>query len=125
MEETTEIKKPKVFRSDEYKAKNRMIVIKKYYESKGLPIEQIPEYKARHNLTEEEKQEKAYQSYLKNKERALARYYRMKEQNGIVKEEKVLTDEEKKTKEYFKQYYQEHKEKYTKNTKRIIDEIKI
>ena len=102
MEET----KQKIIRSDEYKAKNREISLRRYYEKKGK------EYKPRSMLTDDEKNEIAYQGYLKNKERALARYYRLKGENAPVKEEKVLTPEQIKAKEYFKKYYQENKEKY-------------
>lgn len=130
MEIVEETKLPKVYRSDEYKANNRKISLRRYYEKKGLSREEIPEYKSRitkqNELTEEERKEKAQKAYDLNKKRALERYYRIKETLGIPKkEEKVLTEEEKKTKEYFHNYYIEHKNKYQKKNKRIIDEIKI
>jgi len=125
--EVNEVKKVKVVRSDEYKAKNREISLRRYYEKKGIEKEEMPEYKPRHNLTQEEKEERAYKAYLNNKERALSRYYRLKEQQGIPpKEEKELTEEQKKKKEYFKKYYQEHKDKYInlKETKKKIFKTK-
>jgi hypothetical protein len=114
MEET----KPKVIRSEEYKAKNREICLRRYYEKMGK------EYKPRKSLTDEEKEAIAYKSYLLNKERSLARYYRLRYQTEPPKEEqKELTDEQKKTKEYFKKYYQEHKEQY-KISKQNNEKIK-
>jgi hypothetical protein len=119
MNEITETSK--IVRSEEYKAKNREISLRRYYKK----IDK--EYKPNKLLTVEEKEERAYQSYLNNKERALARYYRLKEKQGIPpKEEKELTEEQKKAKEYFKKYYQEHKDKYInlKETKKKIFKTK-